>query len=47
MKNEDRNTRNTSNRENQNLQQRENDSKQSLLVKRKLQTQTNDNREAL
>ena len=47
MKNEDRNTRNTSNRENQNQQQRENDSKQSLLVKRKLQTQTNDNREAL
>jgi hypothetical protein len=44
MKNEDRNTRNTSNRENQNQLQRETDSK-SNLGKRKLQA--NDNRESL
>ncbi len=44
MKNEDRNTMNTSNRENQNQLQRETDSK-SNLGKRKLQT--NDNRESL
>ena len=44
MKNEDRNTRNTSNRENQNQLQRETDSK-SNLGKRKLQT--NDIRESL